>query len=201
MSARSLLAAATVVLACLSAVPAAHATLLDLASCPSPSVEHPFSPWLDPAAYVLVGDGGAEAKGRGWRLDSASVDSGNESYFVHDPADRRAFVLPAGASATSPATCVSADRPTLRFFARRTGTHPLSALRVDVIYPDALGTLRTAPIGLVAGGGAWAPSLPMPVTANLVATIDGAVPAAFRFTALGGGWQVDDVYVDPYVRH
>jgi hypothetical protein len=27
------------------------------------------------------------------------------------------------------------------------------------------------------------------------------VPAAFRFTAVGGSWRVDDVYVDPYVRH
>jgi hypothetical protein len=28
-----------------------------------------------------------------------------------------------------------------------------------------------------------------------------AAPAALRFTAVGGSWSVDDVYVDPYVRH
>jgi hypothetical protein len=201
MSARSLLAAATVVLTLLFAVPAAHATLLDLASCPSATVEHPFSRWLDPAGYVLVPDGGFESKGRGWRLDGAGADTGNESFFVHNAADRRSLTVPAGASATTPATCLSLDRPTLRFIARRNGPSLLTALRVEVLFADATGAVRASPVGLVAGGNAWSPTLQMTVIANLVATLEGAAPAAFRFTALGGGWQIDDVYVDPYVRH
>ena len=201
MSARSLLAAATVVLVSLLCVPAAHATLLDLASCPNPSVEYPFTRWLDPAAYVPVPDGGLEAKARGWSLGSTAVDPGNESFFVHSSGDKRALTVPSGAAATTAATCISADRPTLRFFARRTGWNPLSTLRVDVLFADAGGAPREAAVGTVLGAGAWWPTLPMSVGANLAATVDGAVPAAFRFTASGGGWQVDDVYVDPYVRH
>jgi hypothetical protein len=36
------------------------------------------------------------------------------------------------------------------------------------------------------------------VSALALASPDGAIPIAFRFTASGGAWQVDDVYVDPY---
>ena len=201
MSARSLLAAATVVLVSLLCVPAAHATLLDLASCPNPSVEYPFTRWLDPAAYVPVPDGGLEAKARGWSLGSTAVDPGNESYYVSSATDKRLLTVPAGASATTAATCVSADRPTVRFFARRASGGALSALRVDVLFTGPLGTVAEAPVGVVGGGSSWAPTLPMTVLANLAGTLDGAAPAAFRFTASGGTWQLDDVYVDPYVRH
>jgi hypothetical protein len=198
MSARSLLAAATVVLASLFAVPAAHATLLDLASCPTPSPQQPFARWLDPAMYVLVPEGAFEAKGKGWRLAGATVGTDNEPFYVHATADKRSVTLPPGGSATSPATCISPDRPTLRFFARG----PVAgSLRVDVLYADPGGTVRELPIGAVLGGGAWGPTQPMTVAANLAAVLDGAVPAAFRFTSTGGAWQVDDVYVDPYVRH
>jgi hypothetical protein len=198
MSARSLLAAATVTLASLFAVPAAHATLLDLASCPSPSPQQAFAPWLDPAAYVLVPDGAFEAKGKDWRLAGASVGAGNEPFYVHSPGDKRSLSVPPGATATSPVMCISADRPTLRFLARGPA---LGSLRVDVLFAGPDGTVQELPVGAVLGGGAWGPSLPMTVLANLVATVDGRLPAAFRFTATGGAWQIDDVYVDPYVRH
>jgi hypothetical protein len=198
MSARSLLAAATVTLASLLAVPAAHATLLDLASCPAQSPQQPFMRWLDPAPYVLVADGAFEARGKGWRLAGATVDSGNEPYYVHAAGDKRSLTLPPGMSATSPATCISPDRPTLRFLARGP---VLGSLRVDALVGDPGGAVREIPIGAVAGGGSWGPTLPMTVVANLVATLEGEVPAAFRFTATGGTWQIDDVYVDPYVRH
>ena len=41
----------------------------------------------------------------------------------------------------------------------------------------------------------------MPVVANLLALLPGArTPIAVRFTAEGGSWLVDDVYVDPYSK-
>jgi hypothetical protein len=196
MPPRSLLAAATAVLAFALPLPAAHASLLDLASCPSQPEEHPFTPWLDPAPYVLVPDGGLEAGGEGWTLSGATVVTGNEPFKVRAATDTRALSLPSGASATTPATCLREDRPTMRFFARRTALSPLSLLKVEVLLGDT-----ALPIGVVAGDGSWAPTLPVPVLANLVASVDGGVPAAFRFTATGGSWRIDDVYVDPYVRH
>ena len=41
----------------------------------------------------------------------------------------------------------------------------------------------------------------MLVVANLLPLLPGEhTPVAFRFTALGGDWSIDDVYVDPYSR-
>jgi hypothetical protein len=57
------------------------------------------------------------------------------------------------------------------------------------------------PIGIVLGGSAWGPTLPMPVIANLLPLLPGDLtPVRFRFTpaGIGGAWQIDDVYVDPY---
>jgi hypothetical protein len=51
----------------------------------------------------------------------------------------------------------------------------------------------------VAGGGAWQPTPALPILANLLPAVTGdKARVAFRFTPLGGGFQVDDVYVDPW---
>lgn len=70
-----------------------------------------------------------------------------------------------------------------------------------MLYEDAFGTVQSLTIGRVLGPHGWGPTLPMPVTANLLALLPGDRTAvAFRFTAEGaeGSWLVDDVYVDPY---
>jgi len=38
--------------------------------------------------------------------------------------------------------------------------------------------------------------VPIPFLTNLVSPVFGTV--SFRFTPLGGNWQIDDVYVDPF---
>ena len=38
------------------------------------------------------------------------------------------------------------------------------------------------------------------VVANLLPLLDQGTPVAFRFTALGGSFQIDDLYVDPWGR-
>jgi hypothetical protein len=51
----------------------------------------------------------------------------------------------------------------------------------------------------VLGGSKWTPTLPLPVIANLLPLLPGDLtPVRFRFTPVGGAWQIDDVYVDPY---
>jgi hypothetical protein len=41
----------------------------------------------------------------------------------------------------------------------------------------------------------------MTILANLLPLLPGEhTPVAFRFTAVGGDWSVDDVWVDPYSR-
>jgi hypothetical protein len=103
--------------------------------------------------------------------------------------------------------CVGLEHPTLRFFARRSGSatsSALSSLRVDVRFEDAAGDVATLTIGVVPASlhAAWGPTLPMPVVANLLPLLPGErTPVAFRFTPQGpGSWLVDDVYVDPYRR-
>jgi hypothetical protein len=151
--------------------------------------------------YTLSPGGTFEAGGPGWDVTgNGSVVNGNESFRVHGAGDARSLRIPAGSSAESPAMCVGLGHPTMRFFARRTGGTLLSTLRVDVLVEDNLGLISSLPIGVVLGGSQWAPSLPLPVVANLLPLLPGSrTPVAFRFTPmLGGTWDVDDVYVDPW---
>ena len=153
------------------AAPAAQA-------CTDQSVSRPFLPWLDVAWYEAAPDGGFEAGADGWTLSGASVVSGGHPW----GGDQRSLSLPAGSSATTGPVCVTVAHPTIRFFARGDGLLAVSVLA---------GGLE-APIGLVTGGGSWAPSLPMPVVFNLLGEQD----VRFRFTSLGG-LRIDDVYIDP----
>jgi hypothetical protein len=181
--------------------PAASAGVLvnSAMDCPAQTLERPFLRWLDPANYVLVRQGTLEAPSA-WTLSRASRVAGNEPFFVHGAGERYSLYLPAGSTATTPTQCVGLEHPTLRFFARNTGSL-LSVLKVEVLLEDNLGLIKALPIGVVAGTSAWAPTLPMPVIANLLPLLPGELtPVRFRFTpvGLGAAWQIDDVYVDPF---
>jgi hypothetical protein len=179
--------------------PAADAGLLVPAAenCASQTLERPFLRWGDGANYVLAPEGTVEASA-GWRLAGAAPVAGNEHFYVHAPGERTSLSLPPGSSATTAAMCVGIEHPTLRFFARNTGS-PLATLVVSVRFQDLLGLRHTLPIGAVLAGRDWAPTLPFPVIANLLPLLPGEkTPVQFVFTPLGGAWQIDDVYVDPY---
>ena len=171
-------------------------------SCSEQSFAREFLPWLDLAEYTVAPDGGLEAGGNGWRLaGGAAVVAGNEGFYIGSKLDRRSLKLPAGSSATTRPMCVGLEHPTLRFFARNTGS-PLSLLAVEVLFEDVTGTVRSLQVGAVAAGSHWQPTLPIAFLANATSILskDGKTAAAFRFTPLGWGgeWQIDDVYVDPF---
>ncbi len=181
---------------------AGPATAAEAPDCEGQQLSQPFLRFLDPALYTPVPDGGLEAAARGWDLrEGAAVVAGNESYHVAGADDARSLSLPAGSSATSPPICVSLLHPTVRLFARNGGS-PLSTLAVEALVSDGSGLLERVPVGVVLGGLAWQPTLPLPVLANLTAPLaaDGNVSVRFRFTPTGalGRWQIDDVFVDPY---
>lgn len=194
-------AALLAILALSLAFPATASAGLLPGTCASERLTRPFLPWADPMRYVLAPDGGFERGAEGWQLRrGAGVARGNESFFVRDQDDRRALSLPAGASALSPAMCVGIERPTVRFFARRT-SGLLPVLKVEVLYNGLDGELRTVALLPVPAGSTWQPTLPLPILANLLPNLSGERSAvAFRFTAIGGGFRVDDVYVDPYAK-
>ena len=91
----------------------------------------------------------------------------------------------------------------MRFFVRNAGS-PLSTLAVEArVTTTALGVTRqtTVPLGVVLGTAeTWLPSLPVVFELSLNQLTGGTASVDFRFTALGlgGDWQVDDVYVDPF---
>lgn len=168
--------------------------------CAPVALSQPFQPWLDPSWYWRVPNGGFERSARQWSLDGdARVVAGNEPFYVHNDADDSSLRLGENGSATSTPVCVAVQDPTLRFFVRNTGS-PLSLLQVAVQFTDPAGDVRTVPIGLVAAGAEWQPTLPFPVAANLLSLLDGSTEVAFRFTpiGIGGDWTIDDVYVDPF---
>ncbi len=180
----------------------AHAGVLVKASppCEGQALERPFLRWLDPASYTLAPDGAFSGGAEGWDRRGAAVVADNEPYRVHGDRATAALDLPRGSSATSPPVCVGLEHPTVRLFARNTGS-VLGVLRVEVRFEDAVGAVHTLPIGVVAGIGGWQPSLPLPVIANLLPLLPGQHTAvAFRFTPVGVGsaWRIDDFYVDPY---
>ena len=182
------------------ATPAQAGLLVSSATdCDDQVLEQPFLPWLDPAQYTLAPSGTFEQGVGDWTLTgSAAVVNGNESYYVHADGENSSLSLPPGSKATSGAMCVGIEHPTLRFFARNSGSL-LSTLKVEVLFENAAGGVHALPIGLLLSGGQWQPSLPLPIVVNLLPLLPGEKTAvAFRFGASGGNWKIDDVYVDPY---
>ncbi|HEX8065233.1 MAG TPA: hypothetical protein VF520_01770 [Thermoleophilaceae bacterium] len=199
-----LLAPIAVAIALAAAAPPASAGLLvsTATSCDSAVLEQPFRRWLDYSSYTLLRNGGFEAGSKNWTLSSASVASGNETFYVHGSRDRYSLLVKPGGSATSSSICVGLDRPTLRFLAVSKGGTALSTLAVDVLFEDSTGAVRSLQTGVVTVRSKWAPTLPMPVVASLLPLLPGSRTAvAFRFRSVGGAeWRVDDVYVDPRSR-
>jgi hypothetical protein len=158
--------------------------------CAPAPADKTFLPWLDVADYVSAPEGDLESAGS-WALDGgAAVVAGNEPFQVGGAEDSASLRLPGGSSATTAPMCVGLEHPTLRFFAKG----PL----LGTLKVDALVDGQALPIGAVAGGGRWAPSLPLPIVLNNLSLLE-RTDVSFRFTPLlGSSWSVDDVYVDPY---
>jgi hypothetical protein len=167
---------------------------LQFGACDDAVLTQPFAAYGDLASYKLVPGGDFEAGAPGWGFANggATGDGGRSG---------EAAVLPAGASVTSPATCVNAAYPKMRFFARTTSGGPSSALRVDLLYRDGALGLIPLPIGLVTQSGDWTPTRPIVTLALAAGAVNGGQASlALRFTALRGNWAIDDVFVDPYSR-
>jgi hypothetical protein len=187
------------------AAPPAHAGLLvtSAQSCDAQQLSRPFSNFGDNASYTPVPGGSFEPGAPSWTFTGgARIVSGNESYSVRSAGDSKSLYLPSGATATSPSICVGLAEPTLRWFGKQTGgllSTVTSAMTAEVLFEDSLGQVLALPIGAGALNAGWSPSLPAPVVANLLPLLPNSKTAvAFRFRAVTGSWNVDDVYVDPY---
>jgi hypothetical protein len=203
MSSRSLFRSLLAVFAVAALAPAtasAGALVADAKSCDTQAFSQVFLPWADPASYTLHPGGDFEAGSPAWELSGgASRAAGNEPWSVGSISDSSSLSLPAGSGATSGVICVGIEHPDIRFFAK--ASDPLATLRVEVLFEDASGAIHSAPIGSLAGNNGWSLTPPYAIVANLLPLLPGSkTPVAFRFSAAGGDWTIDDLYVDPYAR-
>lgn len=171
-------------------VAGAQADIINLSACNLSPLSQPFAPWGDLASYELAPGGDFETSA--WALEGgARRVSGSEPFAATGALGSTSLALPAGASAQSPAMCVDAAYPTIRFFLSGVGL-----VAVSVVY----GNL-SLPAGVAVAAGGWAPSLVALTQSALVAlTSDGSAQVSLRLTTLTGDVRVDDVFVDPWNR-
>jgi hypothetical protein len=163
-------------------------------NCSAPTDSQAFLAWGDLAEYFMAPDGNFATPTAGWSLSGgAGTVAGGDGYTLRGAApSSRSLALPSASSAT----------PTIRFFARNSGSS-LSTLLVSATVDTTLGMGLTLPVGVVAAGGAWTPTTIEPLVASLLPLLPGNLtPITLTFTpeGQGGNWQIDDVYVDPWTR-
>jgi hypothetical protein len=182
----------------------AHASLLPDAGagCSDYSFSQVFLPWADPASYTLAPGGDFENSGSHWTLVAASRDTAdNEPWHVGGDSDHSSLKIADGGTALSPAMCVGLGEPDSRVFFKQTGGLPGAMLQVDVLFDDVTGTTQAQTIAELTVSPKWALSPQLLTMANLLPTIGaGSTAVAFRFTAIGGAFKIDDLYVDPWSR-
>ncbi len=174
-------------------------------SCDDGPITQPFQRFGDRANYKLLPGGSFEAGTAAWQLSGgAKIVSGNESYKVGGAGHSRSLSLPKGSAAVSPFTCVGLAEPTLRLFAKRNSAllGLVSTLNVQIQVKTSLGLSLWLPVlpGDL-GGSSWHPTVQMPLIANILPlSHSDKTPVRFRFSPLLGSWQIDDVYVDPFMK-
>jgi hypothetical protein len=184
-------------------VPAANADLISGllgGNCPT-SGSQVFAQWGDFASYYLAQNGGLENGSTGWTLSGSSVVGGNEPYFK---SGTHSLSLPSGSSALSPAVCIGPTDLYVRMFATDSrGTD--SGLRVRVVWYGLLNqVLGLTDVATYSPGGGWAPSGKLNSSGGLAVPLVpllGSTSARVEVTPLGSGsrWQIDDLYIDPWV--
>ena len=167
--------------------------------CVTPSFSQIFLPWKDNALYTKSPGGDFEGALSNWSLNTgARVVAGNESFNVGGAGDRASLSLALGTSAVSAPMCIDRTYPSFRFFARNLSAGK-GSLQVEVLWQES-GTRKTSTVAVdKAAGTAWTPvkSLKLPTGALSTGRLE---PVTFRFTAVGGAYQIDDLYVDPFMR-
>jgi hypothetical protein len=198
-----LIAAVTAAFA-LTATPALATTgvpvLSTAAGCDTPMAQA-FAFAGDKSDYVLAPGGNFEGSLAGWTLTGgAQAVTGSAPAVSGAKLGARSLRIPAGGSATTALMCVSAHSPYFRFQARNGGT---GSLKVEMVVLDGPRVAGVKDLGTITAGGAWAPTSRISIAQGILGVngiSDSQATVSFRFTpvGIGGSWQVDDVYLDPY---
>jgi hypothetical protein len=174
------------------------------AACSSTPTTKAFQAFGDTNNYSLVPNGGFEAGTGGWSLSRSVVTAGNEPWSVRGAGDSKSLAIDAGGVAVSPTVCIDINRPTYRFFAKRT-SGSWGVLNLRVRWQDASGRTNETTIAALdsSSGTAWRVSPALNIASLLGlwnADQDASVQLVFDPENSGGSWAIDDIYVDPYGR-
>jgi hypothetical protein len=199
---RILFATAVAAMALLAPAGTAHASLLAKSAgpCPSYAMSPVFARWLDPMQYTLAPGGSFESPVGLSFTGGAKIVAGNESSYLHSTADRNSALIPGGGTVTTGPICVGIDKPTVRFFAKRPSFALLPLMTVEGVYTTNTGATASVPlVSVPLAGNSWSLQLPA-VSASALLELGDTTMMRFRFRAISGTWQIDDVYVDPWRR-
>jgi hypothetical protein len=158
-----------------------------------------FAPWADASQYYFAPNGGFESGASGWSFTGgAAVVSGNESYDVHSSGDDQSALIPAGGSAST-TVCYGLLYPSVRFFAQSVGDQP-ATIDVRVQTKSLLGLVSTLDGGTFQVSNGWQPSPKLSTLLSAIAAPLGMKAMSLQITVVSGTAQIDDLYVDPFVR-
>ncbi|WP_205698990.1 hypothetical protein [Conexibacter sp. SYSU D00693] len=123
------------------------------------------------------------------------LSEGDANWYT--PVPGGVFSVASGATYDSGALCIGAEHPTFRFRANGTG----GTLEVHARYRDEDGEQQDLVVANLSAATAWLLSDMLDTQVDDIAGAAGArTYVTFRFVATGGDWQVDDLYVDPFVN-
>jgi hypothetical protein len=163
-----------------------------------------FASLGDTANYFGVPGGTFEGATTGWSLTGAQVVSDNEPFQVAGLGDSHSLSIAPGGTAVSPTVCINNLTPTWRFFAHAANASaPASQLTVYAQWTDPnTGHKFRLPIAHGNGGSypSWAATPVLTLGKVLPAGMNVNIQLVFQAGANGGGWSVDDIFIDPYAR-
>jgi hypothetical protein len=173
------------------------------ASCPAQPMTTPFTQWGDTGSYFPLPGGNFESPlaGSGWIVNGAQRTLGNEPFYVRSSSDSHSLTIDGRGIAISPAFCVDGTMPYLRFFAHGLGAD--GNLQVRLVVQTATGSISTPfshVADLTAGSmSRWTPTGQLNLAGGVTLANGQSALGRLVFVVTGhSGWQVDDIYVDPY---
>jgi hypothetical protein len=176
-------------------------------TCEQPLIENPFAFAGDLLDYVLAPDGSFEGSSdAGWLLEGgATAIPGNDPFPIRpDGTDSTVMSLPSGSSATSAPMCVDLSYPVFRLAVHqlpRDDGKLKSRLKVETLYPNSKNPQWRKVDVIKPGTGEWVLSDFLDLEPERGGSGPGARQVSLRFSVVGeGGYEIDDVYVDPRFR-
>jgi hypothetical protein len=181
--------------------------------CDATDVVNPFTSWGDTADYVSVANGSFENGLSGWTVTGKQTATS----LVPKEGSGTALQMSDDARVVSPPICFDETRPHARMFMRQVadakGVLNDGKLKVKVVYTKlADGKTENVDVGEIAVSRSsstttWGPSPEVGTGLTGVKSLvapdsDGHRWFQYELTADGHAiWQIDDLFVDPRMRH